>query len=202
MSATVAVLDYGFGTVRSALRAAEHVGASAILSSDFDTCLNADGLIIPGVGAFAACMAGLDRVRGGTLVDARLVAKRPVLGICVGMQILFEQGIEHGVRTQGLGQWPGTVDHLDAPIVPHMGWNDVVPIDGHPLFDGLEKDAIFYFLHSYYFMCNNAENSIACSDYGILFTSAVNSNNVYGIQFHPEKSHQYGEKLLYNFAKF
>jgi glutamine amidotransferase len=127
MAPTVVVLDYGFGNVRSALRAAEHVGATAILTSDFDTCLNADGLIIPGVGAYAACMAGIDKVRGGALVDARMVAKRPVLGICVGMQIMFEHGIEHGMSTRGLGQWPGIVDHLLAPIVPHMGWNTVAP---------------------------------------------------------------------------
>jgi glutamine amidotransferase len=140
MSPTVAVLDYGFGNVRSALRAAEHVGATAILSSDFDTCLNADGLIIPGVGAYAACMQGIDRVRGGALIDTRMVASRPVLGICVGMQIMFEQGIEHGITTRGLGQWPGTVNQLVAPIVPHMGWNNVVPPASSSLFTGVESE--------------------------------------------------------------
>ena len=207
MSATVAVLDYGFGNVRSALRAAEHVGASALLSSDFDTCLNADGLIIPGVGAFAACMAGLDRVRGGTLVDARLVAKRPVLGICVGMQILFEQGIEHGVRTQGLGQWPGTVDHLDAPIVPHMGWNNVAPPASSVLFAGVESE-MFYFVHSYAVQEWTMSDTdpyqhppiVTWSDYGTPFIAAVENGPLSAVQFHPEKSGEAGLTLIDNWV--
>jgi glutamine amidotransferase len=205
MSPTVAVLDYGFGNVRSAVRAAEHVGATAILSSDFDTCLNADGLIIPGVGAFAACMQGIDKVRGGALIDARMVAGRPVLGICVGMQILFEQGIEHGITTQGLGQWPGTVDQLVAPIVPHMGWNNVVPPPSSTLFAGVETE-LFYFVHSYavqeWVMTDTDPYqhppTVTWSDYGVPFIAAVENGPLSAVQFHPEKSGEAGLTLIDN----
>jgi len=205
MSPTVAVLDYGFGNVRSAVRAAEHVGATAILSSDFDTCLNADGLIIPGVGAFAACMQGIDKVRGGALIDARMVAGRPVLGICVGMQILFEQGIEHGITTQGLGQWPGTVDQLVAPIVPHMGWNNVVPPPSSTLFAGVETE-LFYFVHSYavqeWVMTDTDPYQhppmVTWSDYGGSFIAAVENGPLSAVQFHPEKSGDAGLTLINN----
>jgi glutamine amidotransferase len=207
MSPTVAVLDYGFGNVRSALRAAEHVGAMAILSSDFDTCLNADGLIIPGVGAFAACMAGIDRVRGGALVDARMVAKRPVLGICVGMQIMFEQGIEHGMSTQGLGQWPGTVDQLVAPIVPHMGWNTVAPPVSSTLFAGVESE-MFYFVHSYAVQEWTMSDTdpyqhppiVTWGDYGAPFIAAVENGPLSAVQFHPEKSGEPGLTLINNWV--
>jgi imidazole glycerol-phosphate synthase subunit HisH len=205
MSPTVAVLDYGFGNVRSAVRAAEHVGATAILSSDFDTCLNADGLIIPGVGAFAACMQGIDGVRGGALIDARMVARRPVLGICVGMQIMFEQGIEHGMTTQGLGQWPGTVDQLVAPIVPHMGWNNVVPPPSSTLFAGVESE-LFYFVHSYavqeWVMTDTDPYQhppmVTWSDYGGPFIAAVENGPLSAVQFHPEKSGDAGLTLINN----
>lgn len=205
MSPTVAVLDYGFGNVRSAVRAAEHVGATAVLSSDFDTCLNADGLIIPGVGAFAACMQGIDRVRGGALIDARMVARRPVLGICVGMQIMFEQGIEHGITTRGLGQWPGTVDQLVAPIVPHMGWNNVVPPPSSTLFAGVESE-LFYFVHSYavqeWVMTDTDPYQhppmVTWSDYGAPFIAAVENGPLSAVQFHPEKSGEAGLTLINN----
>lgn len=207
MSPSVAVLDYGFGNVRSALRAAEHVGAIAILSSDFDTCLNADGLIIPGVGAFAACMAGIDKVRGSALVDARMVARRPVLGICVGMQIMFEQGIEHGVTTQGLGQWPGTVDHLVAPIVPHMGWNNVAPPASSSLFAGVESE-MFYFVHSYAVKQWTMSDTdpfqhppiLTWCDYGAPFIAAVENGPLSAVQFHPEKSGEAGLTLINNWV--
>jgi glutamine amidotransferase len=205
MTPTVAVLDYGFGNVRSAVRAAEHVGAIAILSADFDICLNADGLIIPGVGAFAACMQGINTVRGGALVDARLVAKRPVLGICVGMQIMFDQGIEHGVSTRGLGQWPGTVDHLSAPIVPHMGWNSVTPPASTALFTGVESE-LFYFVHSYasqkWIMSDSDPYQhppgVTWSDYGTPFIAAVENGPLSAVQFHPEKSGEAGLTLIHN----
>jgi glutamine amidotransferase len=205
MSPTVAVLDYGFGNVRSACRAVEHVGAAAVLSSDFDECLNADGLIIPGVGAYAACMQGINKVRGGILVDTRLVAKRPVLGICVGMQIMFEQGIEHGIRANGLGQWPGTVERLEAPIVPHMGWNSVAPPVDSLLFAGVESE-LFYFVHSYaaqeWAMSDTDPYQhpplVTWSDYGSPFIAAVENGPLSAVQFHPEKSGDAGLTLINN----
>ncbi len=207
MSPTVAVLDYGFGNVRSALRAVDYVGATAILSSDFDTCLNADGLIIPGVGAFAACMRGINGVRGGPLVDARLVAKRPVLGICVGMQIMFAQGNEHGISTEGLGQWPGVVDPLVAPIVPHMGWNSVAPPVSTSLFSGVESE-LFYFVHSYAAQQWTMTDTdpfqhhpmLTWSDYGAPFIAAVENGPLSAVQFHPEKSGEAGLTLINNWV--
>ncbi|HEY6738911.1 MAG TPA: imidazole glycerol phosphate synthase subunit HisH, partial [Actinopolymorphaceae bacterium] len=130
----VVVLDYGSGNLRSAERALTRVGADVTVTSDFRAALESDGLVVPGVGAYAACMEGLRSVRGDALVDKRLAGGRPVLGICVGMQILFERGVEHGVETEGCGQWPGQVDRLEAPIVPHMGWNTVEPPAGSVLF--------------------------------------------------------------------
>jgi glutamine amidotransferase len=208
MSPTVAVLDYGFGNVRSAVRAAEQVGAQAILSSDFDTCLNADGLIIPGVGAFAACMKGIDKVRGGSLVDARLVANRPILGICVGMQIMFAQGIEHAISTDGLAQWPGVVDRLVAPIVPHMGWNSVTPPAESTLFAGVESES-FYFVHSYAaqdWVMNDTDAyqrppRVSWSKYETPFIAAVENGPLSAVQFHPEKSGDAGLTLINNWAR-
>ncbi|MCH9737245.1 MAG: imidazole glycerol phosphate synthase subunit HisH [Candidatus Nanopelagicales bacterium] len=208
MSPVVAVLDYGFGNVRSAVRALEHVGAKALLSSDYDTCLNADGLIIPGVGAFDACMKGINQVRGGPLVDARLVANRPVLGICVGMQILFDQGIEHGVSAKGLGQWPGVVTPLEAPVVPHMGWNTVTPPNESVLFAGVETES-FYFVHSYavhdWVMTDTDpfQNPplITWSEYGTPFVAAVENGPLSAVQFHPEKSDMAGLALINNWIQ-
>src|SRR5665811_1152494 len=147
-SPRVVVLDYGFGNVRSAVRALERAGAEVELTADRDAALAADGLVVPGVGAFAAVMAGLRGVRGDQIVERRLAGGRPVLGICVGMQVMFDAGDEHGVRTEGLGQWPGVVDRLTAPVVPHMGWSTVAPPGGTGLFRGIE-DERFYFVHSY-----------------------------------------------------
>src|SRR5918999_3737646 len=134
---SVVVLDYGSGNLRSAVRALERAGAAVTLSDDRHHAENADGLVVPGVGAFAACMRGLTAVHGHEVIDRRLAGGRPVLGICVGMQILFETGVEHGVTTEGCGEWPGTVERLQAPIVPHMGWNTIeVP-------EGTEKSVLF-----------------------------------------------------------
>ncbi len=128
----VVVFDYGFGNVRSAERALARAGADVEITRDFDTAMNADGLLVPGVGAFAACMKGLKEARGDWIVDRRLVNGRPVMGICVGMQILFARGIEHGVEAEGLDEWPGSVEPLQADVVPHMGWNTVDAPVGSP----------------------------------------------------------------------
>lgn len=148
-SKKVVVFDYGFGNVRSAERALARTGAEVEITRDYDKAMNADGLLVPGVGAFAACMQGLKEARGDWIVGRRLAGGRPVLGICVGMQILFARGIEHGVETEGLDEWPGSVEPLQAEIVPHMGWNTVDTPAGSQLFAGLDAEARFYFVHSY-----------------------------------------------------
>jgi glutamine amidotransferase len=144
----VVVLDYGFGNVRSVVRALRRVGAEAELTADPVAVLEADGLVVPGVGAFAAVMEGLRLVRGPRLIDQRLAGGRGVLGICVGLQVMFERGEEHGVLTQGLGQWPGAVTRLQAPVVPHMGWSPVSAPAGTILLRGVENER-FYFVHSF-----------------------------------------------------
>ena len=148
IATNVVVLDYGSGNLRSAVRAVERAGASVTLTGDFDTALDADGLLVPGVGAYAACMRGLRAIKGERIIGRRLAGGRPVLGICVGMQVLFERGVEHGVETEGCDEWPGVVERLRAPVVPHMGWNTVEVPAGIRLFEGVE-DERFYFVHSY-----------------------------------------------------
>jgi glutamine amidotransferase len=160
---------------------------------------DADGLVVPGVGAFAACMAGLDRVDGAAIVGERLDAGRPVLGICVGMQVLFDTGVEHGVETKGLGVLPGRVARLRAPVLPHMGWNTVSPPAGSTLFAGLDGDARFYFVHSY--AAHDAAGAVSWSEHGERFVAAVESGPVSATQFHPEKSGDAGAALLENWLR-
>src|SRR6266702_5933922 len=143
------VLDYGSGNLRSAERALQRAGADVTVTADSDAALNCDGLVVPGVGAFAACMAGLRAIRGEVIIGKRLAGSRPVLGICVGMQVLFAEGVEHGERTGGCGEWPWVVRQRDAPVLPHMGWNTVSAPAGSRLFAGIASDARFYFVHSY-----------------------------------------------------
>ncbi|KSW16598.1 imidazole glycerol phosphate synthase subunit HisH [Cellulomonas sp. B6] len=207
MSPRVVVLDYGFGNVRSAVRALARVGADVELTADKRAALEADGLVVPGVGAFAAVMAGLRGVDGDQVVDRRLAGGRPVLGICVGMQVMFGEGVEHGVRTDGLGEWPGVVDRLEADVVPHMGWATVDAPAGSVLFDGL-ADERFYFVHSYAartFPLLDApaagEHPLAAplvtwSDHGGRFVAAVENGPLSATQFHPEKSGDAGAQLL------
>jgi glutamine amidotransferase len=203
---SVVVLDYGFGNVRSAERALARAGARVEITADYDKAMNADGLLVPGGGAFAACMAGLRGVRGDWIIGRRLAGGRPVLGICVGMQILFSRGIEHGVRTEGLDEWPGTVEPLRAPVVPHMGWNTVkVPADSAQ-FAGLDDDARFYFVHSYAVRSWELETSggpirapkVAWTTHGEPFVAAVENGPLWATQFHPEKSGDAGARLLAN----
>jgi len=201
---SVVVLDYGFGNIRSAQRALERAGADVTVTADWSAALEADGLVGPGVGAFAACMEGLERVKAGKLIDQRLVAGRPVLGICVGFQVMFDDGVEFAEEpTEGLGQWPGRVERLTARILPHMGWNTVEPGPGSELFAGLE-DARFYFVHSFgvhsFDMTANAVMHAPVVTWaehgGDRFVAAVENGPLCATQFHPEKSGDAGAALL------
>ncbi|QKW05957.1 imidazole glycerol phosphate synthase subunit HisH [Streptomyces sp. NA04227] len=205
----VVVFDYGFGNVRSAERALARTGAEVEITHDYDRALNADGLLVPGVGAFAACMKGLTKARGDWIIDRRLSGGRPVMGICVGMQVLFARGIEHGVQTEGLDEWPGTVGPLKADVVPHMGWNTVdAPADSQ-LFAGLDPESRYYFVHSYAAhewtleTANPAMRApkVAWSTHGERFVAAVENGALWATQFHPEKSGDAGAQLLTNWIE-
>ncbi len=207
MSPSVVVLDYGSGNLRSAVRALERSGAEVTLTSDFDTALHADGLVVPGVGAYAACMAGLRAVKGERIIGRRLAGGRPVLGICVGMQILFEHGVEHGVTTEGCAEWPGTISRLEAPVVPHMGWNTVETPGESSLFAGIEEER-FYFVHSYgarewVLQTNDRTRAplVTWAEHGgDRFVAAVENGPLTATQFHPEKSGDAGAALLRNWV--
>jgi glutamine amidotransferase len=203
--ARVVVLDYGSGNLRSVERALQRVGADVEVTADRTAVREADGLLVPGVGAYAACMEQLNGIRGGRLIGERLAGGRPVLGVCVGMQILFDRGIEHGVLTEGCGEWPGTVERLDAPIVPHMGWNTVRPAEGTRLFAGLPADTRYYFVHSYGVRKWELEPSdvirpplVTWAEHGTDFVAAVENGPLWATQFHPEKSGDAGAHLLEN----
>jgi glutamine amidotransferase len=206
VSKRVVVLDYGSGNLRSAERALAATGADVTVTADREAALAADGLVVPGVGAFAACMAGIRAVDGPRIVEQRLAGGRPVLGICVGMQVMFEHGVEHGVDTEGLGQWPGAVRRLSADILPHMGWNTVhVPAKSR-LFAGLEAQR-FYFVHSYAAQEWLLPPSgafvapmVTWCDYGGRFIAAVENGPLTATQFHPEKSGDAGLALLGNWV--
>jgi glutamine amidotransferase len=195
----VLVLDYGSGNLRSAHRALERVGAEVTVSADPADAASVDALVVPGVGAFAACMAGLRGVGGAQLIQRWLAENRPVLGICVGMQVLFETGIEHGVESDGLGVLSGRVERLAAPILPHMGWNTVAAPAGSRLFAGLDADTRFYFVHSY--AAHKADGLVTHAEHGAPFVAAVESGPVSATQFHPEKSGDAGATLLENWLR-
>jgi glutamine amidotransferase len=201
----VVVLDYGSGNLRSAERALRRVGADVEVSSDFHTALEADALVVPGVGAFAACMAGITEVRGQRLIGRRLAGGRPVLGICVGMQVLFERGVEHGIESEGCAEWPGTVEQLKADVLPHMGWNTVRAPGDSVLFAGLDADTRFYFVHSFGIREWTLEPSatiaaplVTWAHHGEDFVAAVENGALMATQFHPEKSGDAGATLLEN----
>ncbi|GGG11821.1 imidazole glycerol phosphate synthase subunit HisH [Rhodococcoides trifolii] len=205
---SVALLDYGSGNLHSAQRALERVGAAVTVTSDHRVALAADGLVVPGVGAYGACMDGLLSVRGDELIDKRLAGGRPVLGICVGMQILFDRGVEFGEPATGCGQWPGTVEQLKAGVLPHMGWNTVTPDSGSVLFDGMAADTRFYFVHSYAALRWEMEPSdyippatLTWADHGGPFLAAVENGPLSATQFHPEKSGDAGAALLENWLR-
>jgi imidazole glycerol-phosphate synthase subunit HisH len=208
VSADVVLLDYGSGNIRSAVRALERAGADVTLTADRKAAMEADGLVVPGVGAFRSCVEGVRAVRGHEVIGRRLAGGRPVLGICVGMQILFEHGVEHGVDTPGLDEWPGVVERIQAPVVPHMGWNTVEVPEGTTLFQGIEGER-FYFVHSYGVrdwtlqtdgrtrppLVTWAENG------GDRFVAAVENGPLSATQFHPEKSGDAGAALLRNWVE-
>ena len=204
----VVVLDYGSGNLRSAERALARAGADVTVTADLGAAAAADGLIVPGVGAYAACMAGLRAVKGDRIIGRRLAGGRPVLGICVGMQVLFARGVEHGVETEGCAEWPGTVDRLRAPVVPHMGWNTVEAPEGSTLFAGIE-DERFYFVHSYgvrdwELVTNDRTRAplVTWTTHGEeRFVSAVENGPLSATQFHPEKSGDAGAALLRNWVR-
>lgn len=200
---SVVVLDYGSGNLRSAQRALQRVGATVEVTADADAAANADGLVVPGVGAFEACMTGLRKIAGEKIIAERVAAGRPVLGVCVGMQILFARGVEFGVETTGCGQWPGAVTRLDAPVIPHMGWNVVEPGPGSLLFRGLGADTRFYFVHSYAAQTwEGAPGAVLTwAAHGTPFLAAVEDGPLSATQFHPEKSGDAGAAVLSNWVE-
>lgn len=207
MGKNVVVFDYGSGNVHSALKALEHAGASVSLTRDKSQALEADGLVVPGVGAFEAVMTALVEAGGDHIIDSRLAGGKAVLGICVGLQVLFETGMEHGVTTAGLGQWPGVVDKLEAPRLPHMGWNTVEVPEGSQLFRGVE-DERFYFVHSYGVTQFELESGgplaapvVTWAEHGQRFVAAVENGPLSATQFHPEKSGPAGLTLLRNWVE-
>jgi glutamine amidotransferase len=203
----VVLLDYGSGNVHSAGKALELAGARVTLTADKSAAEAADGLVVPGVGAFAAVMEAITRVRGGAAIERRLAGGRPVLGICVGMQVLFEHGVERGQDTPGLGEWPGVVTELDAPILPHMGWNTIEAPADSVLFEGI-RDERFYFVHSYAAQEWSLEvqdpfpqPKLTWAEHGTRFLAAVENGPLSATQFHPEKSGEAGIRLLKNWLQ-
>jgi glutamine amidotransferase len=197
--ATVVVIDHGSGNLRSAERALARVGADVSVTDDLAAARAADGVVLPGVGAFAACMAGVRQVGADVLVRERVAAARPVLGICVGMQVLYDSGEEHGLRTEGIGALGGQVVRLEAPILPHMGWNTVAPAASSALFAGI-GDQRFYFVHSYGVRPFGAAGETTAT-HGTPFVAAVEQGPLSATQFHPEKSGDAGLTLLENWLK-
>jgi glutamine amidotransferase len=199
---SVVVLDYGSGNLRSAQRALERVGADVKVTADPSAAAAADGLVVPGVGAFEACMTGLRAIGGEQIIADRLKAGGPVLGVCVGMQILFDRGVEFGVESTGCGQWPGAVTRLDAPVIPHMGWNVVTAGTGGRLFAGLDASTRFYFVHSYAAQRWEGKQDavLTWASHHVPFLAAVEDGALAATQFHPEKSGDAGATLLSNWV--
>jgi glutamine amidotransferase len=203
----VVVLDYGSGNLRSAERALARAGADVTVTAGLDAAADCDGLVVPGVGAFAACMAGLRGIGGEKVIASRVERRRPVLGICVGMQILFAAGVEHGLRAEGCGVWPGVVERLGAPVLPHMGWNTVDAAPDSALFAGIPAGTRFYFVHSYALRMADAGplmtlgGRLAVTEHGEPFAAAVEAGVVSATQFHPEKSGDAGAAVLANWLE-
>ncbi len=201
---SVVILDYGSGNLRSAERAVARTGADVTVTGDLAAAAAADGLVVPGVGAYAACMAGIEELGAGPVIAERVAAGRPVLGICVGMQILFESGVEHGVETRGLGLLPGAITKLAARRIPHMGWNTVTVPDGSVLLAGVAPETRFYFVHSYgasdLTALAGAGATVTTAAHDEPFAAAVELGSLSAAQFHPEKSADAGAALLRNWV--
>jgi glutamine amidotransferase len=201
----ISIIDYGLGNLKALANIYKRLNIDVEFIKTDEQLKSAKKIILPGVGAFDHAMEQLNRSGMREKLDELVLVKKvPVLGICVGMQMLANRSDEG--KLKGLSWIDADIIKFDLnlinqkPQLPHMGWNDVNPIGNNPLFHKLGTNSIFYFLHSYYFSCNNPNNEIAKSEYGLDFTCAVNDNNIFGVQFHPEKSHQYGIQLLKNFA--
>ncbi|GAC1410834.1 MAG: imidazole glycerol phosphate synthase subunit HisH [Mycobacterium sp.] len=203
MTAKVVVLDYGSGNLRSAQRALQRVGAEVEVTADAQAAEAADGLVVPGVGAFETCMTGLRKIGGDTIIADRVATGRPVLGVCVGMQILFARGVEFGQQTTGCGQWPGAVVRLDAPVIPHMGWNVVDAPQDTTLFKGIDAATRFYFVHSYAAQLweGDPDAMLTWATHHVPFLAAVEDGPLSATQFHPEKSGDAGAALLANWVE-
>jgi glutamine amidotransferase len=199
---SVVVLDYGSGNLRSAQRALQRIGADVEVTADPAAAAAADGLVVPGVGAFEACMTGLRAIGGDKIIAERLSAGGPVLGVCVGMQILFDRGVEFGIESAGCGEWSGAVTRLDAPVIPHMGWNVIEAGSGSRLFAGLDADTRFYFVHSYAAQRweGDPDAVLSWATHHVPFLAAVESGALSATQFHPEKSGDAGAMLLSNWV--
>lgn len=196
----IAILDYGSGNLRSAHRAFERSGREVVITSDFSEAIEAEGLVVPGVGAFAACMEGLKSIQGDEIVRKRIELSRPTLGICVGMQILFAAGVEHGDH-EGVGIWPSTVKKIEAKILPHMGWNTISTSPESTLLKGVENES-FYFVHSYGVLDSVGGNAIeSWTEYDSRFLAAIEDGAIAATQFHPEKSGDAGLHLIKNWVE-
>ncbi len=198
----VVVLDYGSGNLRSAERAMARAGASVLVTADTDEAIEADGLVVPGVGAFAACMAGLTEVGGPKVIAERMTRNKPTFAICVGHQVLFESGIEHGQTAAGCSVWPGVVERLAADRLPHMGWNSVQPAASTQLFAGVEAEQ-FYFVHSYAVrrLSPEPDRKVSWAEHGgDRFVAAIEEGPMWSTQFHPEKSGDAGARLIANWV--
>ncbi len=202
----ITLIDYGVGNINAFVNVYKRVDVPVKIAKNKEDLMGATKLILPGVGHFDHAMTQLKNSgMRDTLDELVLINKVPVIGICVGMQMMANNSDEGNM--EGLKWIDASVRKFDETKIhqvtrlPHMGWNDVKPVKDISLFNGLENDAIFYFLHTYYFECNNTQDIMAITEYGEEFASAAHHENIYGIQFHPEKSHSYGEILLHNFAK-
>lgn len=202
----VAIIDFGGGNLRSVQKAFEFIGFEASVTSDENVIKKADRVVFPGNGAFGGCMAGLRHLNLISAIDDFIKTERPFLGICIGMQSLFEKSFEFGVH-EGFGYMKGNIRRFPNSLlengmkIPHTGWNSVRHDENNPLFKDIPQNSYFYFVHSYYAPITDEKNIAGVTEYGVEFISAVSENNIFGVQFHPEKSQKAGLKLLENFCR-